>query len=187
MIYDSDGEEYPLEAIFDKFDNQCEYLRNKPKIYFVDACRGEERSKRHYEKDTTNNLHNSSTQLATIPSNVETDNINHNEIIKFKGKNGDNDDVDDNKQSISDKSNTVKNSKPTSWMKHEGCLYVYGNTSGFKVIDGGKKGGYLIRSFTKVIADEDQFHNELNEIIQTVRYTLEHLIGKGEYAYWPVR
>ena len=47
VIYDSTGNKIPLIVIFDKFNNQnCIQLRNKPKIYFVEACRGNQRTKR---------------------------------------------------------------------------------------------------------------------------------------------
>ena len=47
VIYDSNGNKVPLIAIFDKFNNQnCLQLRNKPKIYFIEACRGDQRTKR---------------------------------------------------------------------------------------------------------------------------------------------
>ena len=47
IIYDSNGNKVPLISIFDTFNNQnCLKLRNKPKIYFVEACRGDQRTKR---------------------------------------------------------------------------------------------------------------------------------------------
>ena len=47
VIYDSSGNKVPLIIIFDKFNNQnCIQLRNKPKIYFIEACRGDQRTKR---------------------------------------------------------------------------------------------------------------------------------------------
>ena len=59
VIYDSSGNKLPLIIIFDKFNNQrCIQLRNKPKIYFVEACRGNQRTKRFvnslYDIDSSN-------------------------------------------------------------------------------------------------------------------------------------
>ena len=47
VIYDSEGNKIPLISIFEQFNNQnCVQLRNKAKIYIVEACRGGERTKR---------------------------------------------------------------------------------------------------------------------------------------------
>ena len=59
VIYDSSGNKIPLIVIFDKFNNQnCVQLRNKPKIYFVEACRGNQRTKRFANSlfDDINNI-----------------------------------------------------------------------------------------------------------------------------------
>ena len=41
IIYDSKGDKYELDSIFDHFDNEnCANLRNKPKLYIIDTCRG---------------------------------------------------------------------------------------------------------------------------------------------------
>ena len=70
VIYDSDGNKVPLITIFDKFSNQnCIRLRNKPKIYFIEACRGSMRTKRiansnflmindHDNKETSKHIKN---------------------------------------------------------------------------------------------------------------------------------
>ena len=56
IIYDTEGESVPLVTIFDRFNNEnCKQLCNKPKIYWVAACRGNRRTKRM--KDETFKKH----------------------------------------------------------------------------------------------------------------------------------
>ena len=78
VIYDSKGDKIPLIVIFDKFSNQhCIQLRNKPKIYFVDACRGNQRTKRF-----ANSLLNSVIETEK-KENVKTKIISTNKKVKF--------------------------------------------------------------------------------------------------------
>ena len=74
VIYDSEGEKIPLIVIFEKFNNQnCHQLRNKPKIYFIEACRGNQRTKR-----LANSL------FETVESQVVTIESNNN-MYKYSG------------------------------------------------------------------------------------------------------
>ncbi|XP_069551793.1 caspase-2 isoform X4 [Brachyistius frenatus] len=42
-IYGTDGQLLPLEWVFEAFDNaHCPLLQNKPKMFFIQACRGDE-------------------------------------------------------------------------------------------------------------------------------------------------
>ncbi|XP_074509429.1 caspase-2 isoform X3 [Sebastes fasciatus] len=42
-IYGTDGQLLPLDWVFESFDNaRCPLLQNKPKMFFIQACRGEE-------------------------------------------------------------------------------------------------------------------------------------------------
>ncbi|XP_062321785.1 caspase-2 isoform X1 [Osmerus eperlanus] len=42
-VYGTDGELLPLDWVFEAFDNaHCPLLQNKPKMFFIQACRGEE-------------------------------------------------------------------------------------------------------------------------------------------------
>ncbi|XP_077455475.1 caspase-2 isoform X2 [Stigmatopora argus] len=42
-VYGTDGQLLQLESVFEAFDNvRCPQLQNKPKMFFVQACRGEE-------------------------------------------------------------------------------------------------------------------------------------------------
>ena len=82
VIYDSSGSKIPLIVIFEKFNNQnCVQLRNKPKIYFVEACRGNRRTKRiansmFQDQDKNDNIYNTSTnssskQIANIQNDID--------------------------------------------------------------------------------------------------------------------
>ena len=57
VIYDSSGTKVPLITIFNKFCNhKCFQLRNKPKIYFVEACRGGRRMANHINSMYTSKI-----------------------------------------------------------------------------------------------------------------------------------
>ena len=46
MFYGADGETVPLETVCDFFSNsKCRTLRGKPKLFFIQACRGREKEK----------------------------------------------------------------------------------------------------------------------------------------------
>ena len=60
MIYDSNGKEFSVDFIFDEFDDEnFVQFRNKPKIYFIDACRTSKRNPpnfEHFPSDKTNSI-----------------------------------------------------------------------------------------------------------------------------------
>ena len=48
-------------------------------------------------------------------------------------------------------------------------------------VDGGLKGGYLIRSITKAVVNNSIFlHNDFDGIMQNVRDIFDELVGTGE-------
>ena len=173
VIYDSTGEEYSIAAIFDQFDNQnCPSLCNKPKLYFVDACRGDMRTKRfknHNTNDKINNNNNNDEKKAEFDDSK----IN----IVYKG----NDrvskaDVENGK--TKKKQDDEKNNDSNSYLKDSHCRKIFANTSGYAAVDGGVKGGYLIRSVIKVVSNPQSFRDyDLDGIVRLTRQLLENLIG----------
>ena len=62
IICDSEENKIPLISIFEQFNNQnCIQLRNKPKIYFIEACRGDMTTKRivnsNYNYNSKSGIH----------------------------------------------------------------------------------------------------------------------------------
>ena len=64
--------------------------------------------------------------------------------------------------------------------KKDECFYfIYANTPGYAAVDGGSRGGYLIRSFTKVFNDNKKFEClNLYEMVLDTRKKCDKLIGK---------
>ena len=206
VIYDSTGEEYSLECIFNKFNNHnCVNLCNKPKIYCVDACRGPMTTKRYIKTNT--NIISTNDNVKTDDTNINNNNNNNNNSDGSNGKpsiipktekqsvsvKGSPSNSNANTNATSDDNKTkeieiigdiVNNTKKVTcddnikYVQDSHCRKIFANTSGYAAIDGGKKGGYLIRSIIKVIMNEKTFHKyDLDAIIRLVRQMLENLIG----------
>ena len=189
VIYDSEGEEYSLEYIFNIFNNkECAHLRRKPKIYFIDACRGKMRTERINDPNTTTSDTNNNTAGENNDSKeTETEDEKNNDCKSEK-----NDDLTvktvsglailrtlgniNSKSKNKKKDKRSKKEKRQSYLEEEDCRKIFANTKGHAAVDGGTKGGYLIRSFTKIFGHTDAFKNDLNNMIVMTRIVLNNLV-----------
>ena len=177
VILDSKGEELSLPFLFCGYDGkECQYLVDKPKIVFADACRGRLRDKQINTvklKDENTN-HNEHVPLDTSSGNVVDALVNEvkehtltlGNIMHDKQKKGDNNDkVKINNNWYHPKAN---------------FMFVYPNPEGYAAADGGIKGGYLIRSIKSVFSNlEISTKQSLNEIIRQIRSQTKIKAGKG--------
>ena len=193
VILDSEFEDLQLHEIFYQFmrDN-CPYLQDKPKIVFVDACRGGLKSyvkkplstKNTFNFKGKNNSNNGNNINTTSDSNgisdnkqtiVEILNLEMLEINNYTSNNSDN-------NSIGNIYDTKL--KDTLLPYHnEGNYYVvYANIDGYAVLEGGKRGGYLLQSVRKVFCNEKRILNKdttLSDIILQVNAKAQRLAGNG--------
>ena len=192
VIIDSNGEEYQLMEIYDRFSNDinygCPHLADKPKLFFVDACQG---STKPIPKGLlpTNKAKLKSgvatmQDTNTIAAEIKTKGPDH----TGSGVNGTNSSVIKSTQQKKLKKASKSRSLTTSdtgdmskrYLKYEGFCYIYGNLSGYAVVDGGTKGGYLIQAIKSVMKQSNVTDIELNNLIMIIgNETLQLVQGKG--------
>ena len=179
VIYDSNGNKVKVLTLLKNFDNKhWPSFRNKPKIAVLDFCRGNMRTKRIVNSDfeekktktSSNNNHNNNNHNSTYSkkSNNQTSTNNTNDE---DSKNN------NNNKNVSDNSNYSSNSGSFIDAFND-FREIYANSDGYLTIDGGNKGGYLIRSFTKIF-NYDSFFNKLtlDEIIMQTKKLTNSLLG----------
>lgn len=134
IILDSNCEEISLLEIYGTFSSEnCPTLADKPKLFFVDACRGSVKEK----------------AAKFVPPKVKNNQRKMSETVseEIKLKKGDNDekDMDDEKKNkIVDKSANIHS--------QANFYKVYANPSGYAAI-AGTKGGILINAIKLTFVD----------------------------------
>ena len=187
VIYDSTRTKVKVQEILKQFSNSnCAKLRNKPKIAILDFCRGEKRmikqinTKFHEQKEeisqNDDSKNNDKNKNDSGNKNVSSSNNNNN------NHNNNNNNVDNSSSSNSTSDNS-KNSYNDNDVYVDGLgdfREIYGTLSGYAATDGGLKGGYLIRSFTKIIGNEKLFNRlSLDEMIMQTKKVMSLLLGTG--------
>ena len=194
IIYDSKGDEVKILDILNHFTNtNCPELQNKPKIAVLDFCRGSLRMKTLVnsdwkEVDASDNSSNSNNSDNSDNGNTTNNTQNSNEEKKQENKANvkntiERKNVSDEKENNSSKNNN-NNSGNSSYIDgFSDFREIYANSDGYVTVDGGLKGGYLIRSFTKVF-NYDKFFNQLtlNEIIMQTKKLTDSLLGPGHVS-----
>ena len=183
IIYDSQCDELPLVTIFDQFNNQnCIYLRNKPKIYWVSACRGSRKTKRFAnsnfvirENDTLISDHDEvKTKPETNMENKDDNNSYDDHKTQLQEKKSINNINDDENQNSN---NNQKCSNLHLFSKFNWNRVIYANTEGYGVVEPGSKGEYMIRSIEKAFVNDDIFKCDFDQIIVQIRKILVKLMG----------
>ena len=159
LIYNSDGEDIPLEFIFEEFNNKnCKYLRQRPKIYMFDINRNGSNN------SNTSNL----SQMATDTTNL---NLNLN-----KGQVGNDD------QKVNNNHSTYQ-----TYQKDSHCTKVFINSIEQPVPKSNDKdrrytnNSILIESVTKVVTDDALFLNHsFNDLLRIIRQQMVKLLHLNE-------
>ena len=202
VILDSKGNEIGLGNLFGRFNGKyCQYLIDKPKLIFSDACRGSLRSKptkplkishvqdKKVQKTNDNGGHGALKQfklkVAGSAKYAHNKNISMlNDLIT----------INEEKQEIKeieivDEEFELKNSddintsiliKVNDNYYHEEAnfCYIFANPDGYAVPDGGSKGGYLIRALKRVLSNEKiSSQKNLSSIILSIREETQALAG----------
>ena len=95
--------------------------------------------------------------------------------INFKG----NGNINAPANNLSNNDCTHNYDNDNNYVKDSYCRKIYANTNGYAAVDGGSKGGYLIRSLVKVISNPQAFEeHDLDGIIRLTRQLIENLIGQ---------
>ena len=202
IIYDSNGNKVPLIAIYDKFNNQnCISLRNKPKIYFIEACRGNRKTKRYENSiqsfNDNTDAERGSSIVTTAPKLIGGD-ISHDSQLGFLAPQQFPikialSSIDEVKQiemhdsthfnnstlvsTSNGQSQKSKNNSNVMFSKYNYNREIYANTDGFAVVEPGKNGAYMTRSITQAILNDDIFKKDFNTIMNHVRKIMLKLMG----------
>ena len=198
VIIDSKGEEIPLITIFDTFNNlNCKSLCNKPKIFWISACRGNMITKRFVNPDynyqsITNigdNKHNSIKDDSDYKSDttLQTENGSHvrsNDMIEEKTQENNqekkaDDEAHDDDDNCNSKSKGVVNNLRL-FSKFNWNRIIYGNTDGYGVVEPGNKGEYMIRSITKAFENDDILNMDFDQIMVQIRQILVKIMGQTD-------
>ena len=178
MIIDSAGEEVSLSSLFIHYDgNHCQYLIDKPKVVFVDACRGSMKSPTilrvkdvNDEKDFANKNTEDESESKMIklkPKTTQTSNTVHN--VKDKAK--------PSPLEATNKNSTVVD----NWYHSQAnFIHIYANPEGYAAADAGMKGGYLIGAIKRVFSNlEISLNQTLDDMIRQIRAETKNNAGRG--------
>ena len=206
VIYDSDLESYPIALISGEFNGSgCPEFAQNPKLFFIDACRGEMRSP---PIQVTYYLHkklkqiiiarkskdNTEAKSAEKKNNAENQKNNNNK----SGANGSNNDSssnnDEKKQVIIDNESAEKKDIDvdiditdmkaeleeirTNVHREANFCFLYANPDGYKAFDGGTKGGYLIRAIYRTYIKKEITSKYLNDIFRQIGTKVEEMTGR---------
>ena len=159
---------YPLIGIVDRFDNKnCLDLRNKPKLYFIEACRGDQKT-----KWIRNDDFKPGTKDEAGPKN---DHANGN-------SNGDS--KSNKKQSENNKAQQTGNKQLQSnligYSKDIYSRKLYGNLEEYTVIDNKDFASNMIRGFATVMEREKFRECDLDQILIQTRQIMNALTNRGD-------
>ena len=184
VIYDSDGNKVPLITIFDKFSNQnCVQLRNKPKIYFIEACRGSMRTQRlansqlgnnsrSYENNKKKNNDKKLTITTISKTKTNSKNLSDHDESEIKV----NSSLEET-YSKKNKGNKNESNKNTLFSKYSSNREIYANTDGYLVVEPNNYGGYMIQSITQSIVNDNIFCKDFDSIMIHTRKIMLKLMG----------
>ena len=233
VILDSDMEEVSLLDIFANFmQDQCPYLQDKPKLMFVDACRGDQKSwvkkqttvtqsfktRTNQNTDTRShcNDHDSSSDEKTnqqemkhaslantsheisdhdVRSNdshteaaytITTTQMSDKETTASRLSTVDGDDVkinsdDSDSQLVKHKAISKLDAKLLPYHKEGNFRVIYANIDGYAVVEGGKRGGYLLQAVKEVFCNQQRIlHKDttFNDIVLQINKRSQNLAGK---------
>ena len=189
IILDSTGEELSLESLFAQYDgNQCQYLVDKPKIIFADACRGGMKSKpiatinrksNDIDIHETENIKDTSQHVDEEKSEYQVKRTENLKKLTILQNNNWNDSVSKQMNPYITNKNKYKNDNNV-YHSQANFMFIYPNPDGYAAADGGNKGGYLIRSVKRVFSNlEISLNQTLNEMIHQIRAQTKSMAGKG--------
>ena len=179
--FDSEEEEISFVQIYHIFTrDQCEYLKDKPKLVFVDACRGRMLSKVESTKQNSssksNDTHNnnnsnnnddvasqsSNSQITTKSPRFHADSDQTTEYKtsettqendKEKAKNKGKEKGDEKADENASKKRFENKLKEQAYHKEGNYRFIYTSIDGYAVVEGGINGGYLIRALHTVFSN----------------------------------
>ena len=181
VIYDSTGEACLFAYIPTTFDHRrVPALRNKPKIYVCDFCRGPIGNRKKSMKPGVENSRLKNKDLDHLRILSPTDSIathGHKPKNEFDGDNHVN--IDSILASVNEDDNrtrivSVKESPYYFTTSHN--VSIYANPDGYTTV-GGSAGGYLIRSITKLLDAAKPKHRtkHLHTLIKQTGAVMEEL------------
>ena len=185
ILFDSTGEELSLGYLFDDFNGlNCPYLVDKPKIIFVDTCRGQPRTK--HVKTIENVDKNKQNEMKTNVKMVKYTNLTFPQKCEKKKHDVVNTEMkseskcESQLESQSESKETNENVFEKEYHKGANFHFIYGNPNGLAVADGGSKGGYLIRGVKRVFSNTDiSLSSTFDECVRQIRAVTKDMAGTG--------
>ena len=184
VILDSDNEEVSLMEIYWMFTrDECPYLKDKPKIVFVDACRGrmlrkaESTKKKGNENKGYDNQSNSSSDSGNTTETQTS-------ALKTKSLNsGSTASAHESKNKIEKNSFENKFKKTKAYHKQGNFRFIYGSIDGYAIVEGGTKGGYLIQALCSVFSNvEKVVMSNLDKIVYQINKQAIQRTGTSIYV-----
>ena len=180
VILSSNGEEVSLEALFYQYMGQsCKYLIDKPKIVFIDACRGKMRAKPIVPDQRDMFMHENNNDIHSVEESKNT-------LDDHDGMNTSGIQMNDDKYGKfgmfrdGNESNSAKNDIASFYHPRANFMVVYANPDGYVAGDGGFKGGYLIRAIKRVFSNVTVSLNDtLDDLVAKVRLQAKQMAGMG--------
>ena len=186
VILDSDCEEILLYGIASKFNGSSfPYFAECPKLFLVDACRGQMKSQPIPVELDINQQTNEIILVNKGQSKLSVESNTNSKIEVV---------IDDEKkadlEAIPNQTKEVKQVKEVLKVKQQvlvrknlnihreaNFFFVYANPDGYAAFDGGNNGGYLIQAIYKVFRKKEIVSKDLNSIIYHVADKVKQLVG----------
>ena len=181
-LYDSDCEEYQVSSILNRFNGEnCIEMAFKPKLIFLDACRGSMKSKA-VKLSSTGTIEDIS--VITNDQTLTTDAT----MVEKGGISG----------IFSQKNKKFKNNKKKPFEQQLRVLKVhkegnfrliYSNIEGYSAIDS-TKGGYLMRATKDIFCSNDMLEDwksyNMDKLIKNIRGRANQLASTDIVVQTPV-
>ena len=170
VILDSSCGEVELTEIFSPFfGDECIYLLDKPKLFFVDSCRGGRKSRISIKKEKTINDKKVKTRGESLNKTKQKLTI-----ITDNKENSENNKENDEKSIVSSIGSRLDN----LYHNEANIRFLFANPDGYAAVDGGIKGGYLIQATTDVFGKQDEIYKQnLDSIVNQIRLKTRKLVG----------
>ena len=170
LMQDSDSKYLPISGIINLFDNKsCLALKNKPKIFFLEMCRGTMKHQQQAndlfdEKRDIEAKNESHTATDSDWNSKKADTIEKKDNVDFKRVSN---------EEYFELKDRINYSRDIYSRK------IYGAFNGYALPDS-EKGAYMTRSFCKVVLNDNLFCKDLDQMIHQTRKMAAKLLGESK-------
>ena len=183
VIEDSTSETYQLDNIYSIFDSQnCPTMKNNPKLFFVDICRGKMRELTKKRKSNADALAKDTDKRGyNLILGTNDNHLDSNNNSTTKGKDHGSKNIGNGSRSsgaTNDNDNDNKTNLNKAHINRANFRVIYANIDGY-ISAASTEGGSLIRAIKSEFLDQDKTLNEnLDEIVKRIRWKAQKITGK---------